>query len=81
MGFLRSEIMILDLLKFTNPNSSCAPVFCGVPQGSMFGPLLFTVYMLTPMGQILHRHDIDFYRYADDTQLYVSHVLTCLAEI
>lgn len=61
----RSERVSID----GSYSSSHTPT-CGVPQGSVLGPLLFTCY-IESLGELLRKHNMDYHLFADDSQLYI----------
>ena len=51
--------------------SPSAQLSCGVPQESILGPILFTLYT-TPLGKICTKHSITYHLCADEQQLYLA---------
>ena len=51
--------------------SLVATLLFGVPQGSVLGLILFTIYTL-PIGDIARAHGLSVNFYADDAQLYMT---------
>ena len=51
--------------------TSIHPVDFGVPQGSILGPVLFTLYV-APLQDIVAAYNLNSMFYADDSQLYIA---------
>ena len=58
-------------VKLGSSSSSRISMEHGVPQGSVLGPLLYSLFF-APVGNICRNHRIQYHCYADDLQIYLS---------
>ena len=68
-----------QFIQVESTRSSFVELQWGVPQGSVLGPILYTLYT-APLGGIIRKHDLQFHLYADDCQIYVSFKSGCIEE-
>jgi len=59
-----------QFVRLENFESSHVSLDCGVPQGSVLGPLLFSLYT-APVSHIFSHYGLNFQQYADDILAYV----------
>jgi hypothetical protein len=58
-------------VRINGVESAQCEITSGVPQGSVLGPVLFSVY-LNGIGKILDKHGISYVLFADDIQLVIT---------
>ena len=80
-----------QVVTINGASSTLSVVTCGVPQGSVLGPILFMLYTADVLN-IAKKHNLDAHSYADDSQLYchvnarngittISQIVACIDDI
>ena len=71
LELLRSYVTSrLQKVSMNNTISSAQEIKYGVPQGSVLGPILFSLYA-SKLAEIMEAHGVKYHLYADDTQIYM----------
>ena len=60
-----------QFVKVANEHSTSRKILCGVPQDSVLGPILYSMYTL-PLADKIRQRGLNFHFYADGTQIYLS---------
>ena len=60
-----------QVVNIRDTHSQCVQLPCGVPQGSVLGPLQFSIYCIE-LSSVFESHQLSYHIYADDSQLYVE---------
>ena len=66
--YLRDRSQWIKYDDVVSPATKCE---FGVPQGSVLGPMLFSLFV-APIADLISSHGLSSHQFADDTQLYVS---------
>ena len=67
-SYITNRSQFVRIGRFSSKNTYCT---CGVPQGSVLGPILFNIYT-SPIASIAESYNTRQQQYADDTQLYIA---------
>ena len=68
LSFKRLSAYLTDHTKCVSLSNNCyvfAPLHSGLPQGSVIGPMLFSMY-IKPLSAITDSHSITLHSFADD---------------
>ena len=65
------RVAIGDLGTDLGACSALVTLTYGIPQGSVLGPIMFTLYTV-PLSKIYRKHNITYQLYVENQQMYIS---------
>ena len=76
LGWIQSNLSGRSWRSGLSVRSSSRNLFCGVPQGSVLGPILYSMYT-SPVTDIISKQNMNHQFYADDSQIYLYFQAEC----